>query len=401
MSQVKYKRIILIGGTVEIYKYASNEGIEILSIQKAENFNQGMANLSLKTFVFDYTNLNQTLEFVQSISKIHPIDCVISFTEDAQEITAKLNEIMGLPGIPVQLTRLVKDKSIMRSFINDFSPIKSRLVKTKREIIDFAKETNFPIILKPKDGVGSQGIKLINKTEDINNLILDNEMLIEEYLYGREFSVETISFDGDHRLISITEKQLFNKENNSKFVEEAHKVPANLNLIEQKVINEYVVLFLNKISLINGPAHTEIILTKNGPKVVETHTRPGGDNIPELVNLSYGINIYELTIDWFVMNKKPEINNLKNHQSAAIKFLKFKPGKIAQVLGVEEASQIKDVIRIELEIKIGDYIKPIMKSRDRSGYIIAIGKDSEQAYKTCEKAALLLEVIYEVKEEEL
>ncbi|MEA3318430.1 MAG: ATP-grasp domain-containing protein [Bacillota bacterium] len=395
MVQAKFNRIVIIGGTPEIYECAKKLDIEILSIQKLESFNKDMARLSLKTFVFEYENLLETTKFIQAVSKLYPIDCVLTFTEDAQELAATINETMGLPGIPSSLANLVKDKSMMRDIILDFSPVNFSLVNTVDELKEFIKKSGYPVILKPKDGVGSNGVKLIQKEEEIRGIDFTNEMLAEEFLVGKEYSVESFSFDGNHKVFSVTEKHLFSENEGSRFVEQAHKVPANLTELDRELIIDYVNGFLTSVNLMNGPAHTEIILTNEGPRVIETHTRPGGDYIPDLVNLSYGVNLYEMTFNWFVKGRKAEINTLENYKGSAIKFLSFKPGKVKKVVGLAKASTLKGVIRIGLAVKEGEYINTVTKSRDRSGYIIAIGKDSNEAYAICEKASALLEIIYE------
>ncbi|HDR7671323.1 TPA: ATP-grasp domain-containing protein [Bacillus wiedmannii] len=397
MSKTKFNRILIIGGTPEIYECAGKLGIEVLSIQRPSSLNKDMTRIAFKTFVFDYEDIKETIKFIETVTKLYPIDCVLTFTEDAQEIAAIINETMGKLGVSSDLTHLVKDKSKMRDMISDFSHVESKLVKSIDELKVFIEKIGYPVILKPKDGVGSNGVRLIKDKKEIYTLDLTDEILVEEYLIGKEYSVESFSFNGTHEVISITEKQLFNNDEASRFVEQAHRVPANIIESDKELIQKYVKEFLTQINLSNGPAHTEIMLTNKGPKVIETHTRPGGDYIPELVNLSYGINLYEMTLNWFVKEKKTEINTIAN-EGAAIKFLRFNPGKVKKIQGLMEASSLKGVIRVELNVKNGEYINPVTKSRDRSGYIIAVGRDSNEAYDICEKASNLLEVIYETEE---
>lgn len=393
------KRVLIFGGIPEIYKCLLKKNVEVCAVHKdLKNIDKSM-EASVTYYEFDYRNLEQTLYFVLELSSEYPIDAIITFTEDAQETVAAINESMGLSGISSKLAKVVKDKSLMRNVISDFSPVKSDVVMDKVELLDFVSNNGFPLILKPKDGVGSRGIKLLESFEDIKKVEFEESMMVEEYLMGKEFSIESFSSGGVHKIIAVTEKRVFNGNDESKFVEEAHLVPAILFDKDENRIIDYVIDFLNKIDLRDGPAHTEIILTKTGPKVIETHTRPGGDYIPELVKLSTGIDIYELAIDKFVFNKE-KIQELKKMpvKGAAIKFFTFSPGKVIDLSGLEEAAKSDGIVRLDLTIKPGDYINPVKRSGDRCGYVIATGEDAYHAYERCLKAAKLIKVTYDSEE---
>lgn len=396
-----HKRIIILGGTPEIFKIAIKLGLETIYIQKPNMVNMEILSLCKRSIISDYQTDSSIIDLLKSMYKKSPFDCVISFTESAQLITAILNKELGLPGIDPYLVKLVNDKSEMRRLINDFSPVNSAVVHTKEEILQFANSNGFPFIIKPKTGVGSTGIKLISNNRDINDLIVNDEMLAEDYLIGTEYSVESFSFNGEHVVIAITEKKTFDSNDDSKYVEEAHKIPAILPVKQEEIIQEYIVNFLSVINFKDGPAHTEIILTKHGPKIVETHTRPGGDYIPELISYSHNVNLYEMSINWFSHGHKPKLNNLKYSKGASIKFLKFSPGKVSKIMGIDKIKELKDIIRFEVNIEQGDYITMVSKSSERAGYLIAVGNNSEDAYETCERAANCIKVAYERIEEEI
>ena len=50
----------------------------------------------------------------------------------------------------------------------------------------------------------------------------------------------------------------------------------------------------NKV--VASASHTEVIVTAEGPRIVGTHVRLGGDSIPELIQLVSGVDLEELWI---------------------------------------------------------------------------------------------------------
>lgn len=55
-------------------------------------------------------------------------------------------------------------------------------------------KVSFPVILKPKEGIGSKGVKIINNLEELERqLPLDESFLIQEYIEGVEYSIDSIS----------------------------------------------------------------------------------------------------------------------------------------------------------------------------------------------------------------
>ncbi|GFN36149.1 hypothetical protein TXYLGN1_19360 [Tepidimicrobium xylanilyticum] len=115
-------------------------------------------------------------------------------------------------------------------------------------------------------------------------------MYTESYLKGKEYSVQAMSFNRQHKILVVTEK--FKSEDHC--IEIGHCLPANLDNNISKSIEMYVVSILEALGIDNSASHTEIILTEKGPVVVETHARAGGDNIPILLQNSKGINLYEM-----------------------------------------------------------------------------------------------------------
>jgi biotin carboxylase len=133
-----------------------------------------------------------------------------------------------------------------------------------------------------------------------------------------------------------------------------------------------------------GPAHVEMILTKQGPKMVELGARMGGDCITtHLVPLSTGIDMVGTTIK-LACGENIDIEP-KFNKGAAIRYFETKPGILKRIEGIEKAKNIPGVIEISFVHDIGDTVGEIGSSTDRIGFVIAQAETRQQAIDICEQ----------------
>lgn len=387
MLQQKNKRIIVIGGIKSIFDRAKKMGLEVFHIQKPQLFQSDVLPLVDRLVLTDYECDSSLLPALESIHAITPFDACITFTEKALLLSSVINQKLGLPGHDPKIVTVTNDKYEMRKILekHQFSQVHFTIGNSPDDIVAFGRRYGYPLILKPKNGVGSSGIYYLKNEEQVHCLELSGEFLIEEYLEGPEFSVEAFSFDGYHTIFAVTEKTTLPADHEGRFVEVAHRIPAAIPSEIEQSIKQYVKEFLQIIGVQNGPTHTEIKLTPKGLRIIETHTRPGGDFIPDLVQLSTGYDLYSLTLGWYCGLVEPILEPAQPIGGAAIRFFVPPSGKVKSIIGVEEALSNRGVSRVSVEVKVGDQIPKIKSSFDRVGYVMAIGDSAQEASKICEE----------------
>ena len=121
-------------------------------------------------------------------------------------------------------------------------------------------------------------------------------------------------------------------------VELGHVVPAALTPGDRTAVTELVTAVLDAVGLVEGPAHTEVIVTADGPRVVEAHSRRGGDRINELVRLVHGVDLEEATYRLALGGEGPGAPAPQG--AAAIRFLTATPGLVTAVTGAGAAGAI-------------------------------------------------------------
>ncbi len=256
-------------------------------------------------------------------------------------------------------------------------------------ISNIRAKITYPCISKPVDNSGSRGVMLVNNEKELENAIAYSAkngrgggVIIEEYMVGPEVSVEVIAQDGVPYVIQITDKLTTGAPH---FVEMGHSQPSRLGDADLDKIRDLACRAVLAVGIKNGPAHVEIILTKDGPKMVELGARMGGDCITtHLVPLSTGIDMIEATIR-IACGEKPDLVS-KFNKGSAIRFLDASNGTISAIEGIKNAENIDGVYEISFTKGVGDVVGEIGSSTDRVGFVIAQSDTAGSAVKICEQA---------------
>lgn len=256
----------------------------------------------------------------------------------------------------------------------------------------------FPLITKPTDNSGSRGVMLVHNEKELAealNYSSENgrrgDVIMEEYMCGPEVSVEVMVSHGVPYVLQITDKLTTGAPH---FVEMGHSQPSRLPEEAQAAIRDLASRAALSVGIQNGPAHVEIILTENGPKMVELGARMGGDCITtHLVPLSTGIDMVGNTIK-IALGEEPDLEQ-KLSKGSAIRYFHATHGVICEIGGVEEAKKIEGVREITFVKQVGDTVGDIGSSTDRVGFVIAQAETAEKAVEVCERVMEMVKIIVE------
>ena len=313
---------------------------------------------------------------------------------------------MGLAGIDEETAYKATDKVCMREALragNVPIPVFYR-VKTKAEYLDAIDQISADCIVKPADNSGSRGVSLIHKGADEQTIesayqyakscSRSGGILVEEYMKGPEVSVETLSMNGVCNIIQITDKLTTGAPH---FVEMGHSQPSRLEESVQQEIKRVAALANQAIGIRQGPSHTEIIVTEQGPKIVEIGARLGGDCITtHLVPLSTGVDMVEITIR-IALGESPVIPKI-NGCGSAIRYFRQSSGIVRSIEGISQAEKMKGIREIQIVHGIGEKIGEVNDSASRMGFVIAQDATAEDAVKDCENALKAIQIIVEKDE---
>lgn len=309
-------------------------------------------------------------EKVTDICRKEKINGIVSNAlEPAVPTAAYVSKQLHLNGLTYEAALRARNKLLMRQAIEDANAcLQPRFSLFKQ---DDVQSIHFPVIIKPTDGSGSNGVTKVNIPEQFQAAIKrassasgNCEILIEEYIEGQEISVEAISFHGKHYILTITDKETTGA---PYFVETAHHQPSALNDMMQQRIKEYTEQILMALNIDNAASHTEFKINADGDiYFIEVGARGGGDFISyNLVELSTGYDFVKGMIDVALNRFEPPILQNNKYSYSGVYFLSKETAYVKEFIEKNKSSSwVK-------EYGIDDTpLKELKKSQDRSGYII-------------------------------
>ena len=387
------KKIMILGASIlqlPAIEKAIEMGLEVIAVDMNPEA-VGFGVNSVKKEIISTIDTPAILD----AARRHKIDGIMTLASDMpMQSVAAVSHELGLVGISEDTALKATNKAYMRDALKEAGvpvPLYFR-VKGKEEFKEAVKkvrQAGYKCIVKPADNSGSRGVDLLKEDSDLDaayNYTIcysrGGEIVVEEYMEGPEVSVETLAIDGDVHVIQITDKLTTGA---PYFVEMGHSQPSQLDRETKERIAEVAIAANKAIGIQNGPSHTEIKVSKDGPKIVELGARLGGDCITtHLVPLSTGVNMVECSIR-IALGEKPDLA-AKWQKGSAIRYLKTGTGIVKEISGIEEIERRKGIVQVSVVHGIGDLVNDIKSSVDRAGFVVVQADDAQNAVTMAEDA---------------
>lgn len=136
-----------------------------------------------------------------------------------------------------------------------------------------------------------------------------------------------------------------------------------------------------------GPVSVEIVLTDDGPVLVQVRETPEIDlHGAAVIKAALGVDLIADALR-LAVGDEPKLTPSKEI-AAALVWLPEVTGKVAKVEGLKEAQAITGVLEAKVNVAKGDKLAHVqdVHSRDRLGYVLAYGINSQKARETAQTA---------------
>jgi biotin carboxylase len=285
----------------------------------------------------------------------------------AIESLSYLSEKLELPGNPLSIIKNFYDKSKIKKFLSEnginvpqqINPLLLLNKKINPETIPF------PLIYKPIDGSSKKGIKIIENLNDFKKIYKNKQnIFLEEYIDGKEFTILGFSFKSKFYIVSISDKITTNY---PPYLEIAHVLPTRFpNFIgEIKLIMQRII---NLTGLSNGALVGEFKSNSRGDLfLMEVMPEIGGEFLADiLIPKSYDYNYFYDYIN-VITGREPELFKnfaLKNRYNV-IQFV-VPPEGNHTFLGYREIESKKNNFFFEKELlSIGAHTNTSLGNKER------------------------------------
>jgi len=227
------------------------------------------------------------------------IDSILTAATEIGNLTACfVGESLGLKTNPYEVALKTTNKEKMKEVLseNNINTARHKVFK-ESEVIDWAL---YPCVVKPADSSAGRGVGYCNDSKDLLSKCgeaffysKNKKIIVEEYIDGDQFSVETISVNGKHQILTITEEYIRDIPD---IVETHHSIPAQVDSGLKEDIEDFAFNILDVFGMQYGAGHIEIRIDSDYKiYVVEIASRVGGLRT-EMISLSLGVSYSQILL---------------------------------------------------------------------------------------------------------
>ncbi|GAA2309445.1 ATP-grasp domain-containing protein [Streptomyces hawaiiensis] len=244
-----------------------------------------------------HTDLDRTAEQLRALG----VRTVVAGSEFGVTLADELAERLQLPYHKHELRSARRDKYLMQQALAEagLAHARSAVVHTEDELRALlASWASYPMVIKPFNSAGSDGCRICSTADEAltafravvgqRNLMgeINEGVLAQEFLSGSQYIVNTVSMDGRHLLAELYAERIDRIEGSPVL---RHIISRTIPDEREQELVEYTMSCLDALGLKDGPAHTEVMLTADGPRLVEVNSRLMGPYLsPDAYHCAFG-----------------------------------------------------------------------------------------------------------------
>ncbi|CAD7925593.1 unnamed protein product [Amoebophrya sp. A120] len=260
-----------------------------------------------------HESLEKTLE---QLAK-YKVKAVTPGSEPGVFLSEDLQEGLGLTEVNGSETKMWRrHKFNMQERLREVGvrAIRQIYAKDAEEALEWQVDKNkglWPIIVKPAMSGGTDGVYWCHCPEDVKaafeaecgkvnvNGELNDCLLAQEFLDGTEYIVDCVSHDSKHVLCGIWQYKKVHDTKTKSISYHHGRMIASTGEVQDQLV-EYMFQCLDALDIKYGASHGEVIMTVDGPCLVEVGARMQGLKGPMLTGMATGVSVQELVADVLV-----------------------------------------------------------------------------------------------------
>jgi len=297
----------------------------------------------------------------------------------------------------------VRNKAVSRDALASASVAQPRYARVSdaTSVGEAAQLVGFPAIYKPCGGAGSAGVQYVATAADLpaaravadTKLTSDNDQffayypeqfILEQFVSGPEVSVEGVVARGRVHCVGVTAKSL----TPGTFLESRHVFPAALDQADTVLVTQLATEAVQATGIDNCGFHVEVMLSPQGPVVIEVNGRLGGDFIAShLVPLASGTDLMAASLK-VAVGEEPDLQPT-GRGAACVRFLVAdRDGVVVSVSGVQAATASPGIVDLGQNKVPGDRVRlpPDSYFDARLAYAISSAADGDTAARLADQA---------------
>lgn len=300
--------------------------------------------------------------------------------------TAYVANQMRLPGLNYDVAQLIKNKYRVRKRLFEQHVDDTEQVYEVDGITDIDLIANtlvYPVMVKPCDGSGSRGTSRVDKADDLYpacenamKVSITHRAVIETFITGREYGVESIVVNGEISVLGIMRKWMTNP---PYYAELGHAIPASLPVAIENKVRDCIRKAIKALGINFGPVNMDMIITADGKVyIIDIGARMGGNMIGACV-IPYGTGIDYMGAIIKSAVGDPVDLSVHEYTAVATRLLAFEKTGVVKKLPDMKALEKQFSVEIYHHMSEGMQVNEYRTNLDGCGYIVAKSSTAEEA----------------------
>ncbi|MBC6451318.1 ATP-grasp domain-containing protein [Actinokineospora xionganensis] len=353
------------------------------------NYGSDLRQLLSGCLITDFSRHERACDDIVGYARRVGADAVLTTNEYLTPMLAEVCAELGLPGNDPALATAARNKADMsRQFAHrGVTAPHTHVLARENQVLRLCASGRlaFPCVVKPADGAGSAGVTVAQSATEaiaafraacelqgMYGMSLDPHVLVQEFIEGAEYSVESITQNGVSTHLCLTRKIVTGGAHR---VELGHGLPAFLPLEVEQTVHGRVNSAIAAVGIRNGASHTEVMLTPDGRcTVIEVGARLGAGHIGFLIHHALGIDPWAACLD-VALGRPAQLAPTRDHY-ATVRFLTNPhQGLLAAITGLPERSPQVPIVRVRKAV--GEVVGGAKDNAGRLGNFVVVGPDQQ------------------------
>lgn len=400
MNPLKQKVVILVDG-FSTAKYLApllkKRGYAVVHVQSSANIPEFFLQAFQRSHYLDHliyeNNLTRLLKNLQK----YEVLAVIPGTETSIYLADLLAEALNVIGNSTKTSHCRRDKfsminAVQRGGLETAKQFKSNNFNEVLQWHQYEMNEVWPLVVKPVNSAGTDSVRFCNNQQELKNAvenilgkknrlgIRNEEVLVQSFLEGIEYVVNTVSLNSKHHLTDIRrchKKRVLG----AGFISGVEELIMSNEPIAE-TLKQYAFKALDFLGIQHGPGHFEIMVTPRGPAIIEMGARIQGGINPEANALCIGEQQLDKTIDVYLEPEKflkyyQQDYNLKRW-GVWVFLISEITGEIQSIPLIEKIKTLESFFSLQMNIMPGDKIVPTVDYYTSPGSVHLIHASQER-----------------------
>ena len=347
-----------------------------------------------------------SLDAVMEASIGRPIDGVIAVGDRPVVLAARIVQELCVAGNPVAAAAASVNKLLSRRLLaRSGLKVPWFVDANARMRLSLDSRVRYPCVVKPLGLSGSRGVMRANSPSELDEAIarlrallsrvdvrairtgLDDVVLVEGFVEGREFALEGVLTDGVLQTFAIFDKP--DPLDGPFFEETIYVTPSELEEEVQWAIVDQVQRAVDALGLKAGAVHAECRVGPDGIFLLEVAARPIGGLCSKVLRFTSD-DSSDISLEEVLLRHAGGEDVSRFEREARASGVMMIPiprkGMLKRVHGIEKAAAVGGVEDIRITAKPDQLLEPLPEAGSYLGFIFARGNSSKGVVDTLKAA---------------